>query len=323
MSSMTAYLRSLLRRSGATYLDLLKVLLPVLIVVEILDALDLSQWLAVPLDPVMRIVGLPGETAIVWAIGLLTGLYGGVGAYIALLPDLQMSVGQHSAFLTMLLFAHALPVEQAIVRRAGGSFAFTCILRIGTALAFGIIVTSLCEATGWLSEPAELLWAPGATQADEGLAGWLWSTANSLAILFVIITALIALLDGLKRLGSVEWMTQKLAPVLQWIGISRALAPLTMIGFLLGLTYGGALIIQAAKAEGVDGPSTRRSLYLLSMCHALIEDTLLVLALGADIMIVLVGRVLFTFAVMAGFAALTRSPAERGQPLPDNPPSER
>ena len=71
------------------------------------------------------------------------------------------------------------------------------------------------------------------------------------------------------------------------------------IGLLLGLTYGGALIIQATKDQDFTPRAKFLALSLLSLSHSLIEDTALMLALGADVWIVLVGRLVFTLALVA------------------------
>src|SRR5690606_41812690 len=56
---------------GAVYLTLLKVMVPALVVVKALDLFGATAWVAAALSPVMGLVGLPAETAIVWAAAML------------------------------------------------------------------------------------------------------------------------------------------------------------------------------------------------------------------------------------------------------------
>ncbi|MEL4378402.1 hypothetical protein [Brucella cytisi] len=44
----------------------------------------------------------------------------------------------------------------------------------------------------------------------------------------------------------------------------------------------------------------------MGLCHSLIEDTLIVVALGADIYVVLFGRLIFSIVLVAIFARLLR-----------------
>ena len=98
-------------------------------------------------------------------------------------------------------------------------------------------------------------------------------------------------------------------------GLEERAAPLTTVGVLLGLAYGGALIIEAAERENYSPRTRLLALSWLSLCHALIEDTLLILALGANIWVILVLRGLATLGVLAALAALTRPGTAWGRRL--------
>ena len=108
------------------------------------------------------------------------------------------------------------------------------------------------------------------------------------------------LLDVLERLGITRLVTRMLTPVLRLSGLEERAAPLTTVGVLLGLAYGGALIIEAAERENYSPRTRLLALSWLSLCHALIEDTLLILALGADVWVILVlrGLAIVTIAVL-------------------------
>ena len=289
------------RRSLVAFTDLVRIVLPVMVLVRIGEEFGLSQSLGVLLGPVMDIAGLPAETGVVWAIALLTGLYGGIGAYITLLPELSMTFAQHSILCAMMLFAHAIPVEQAIVRRAGAGFAVTSILRIGAALTYGAIVYWICARTGALSAPLDLSWLAGA-DASQGWISWTTATLKTLVSILGIIIGLHFMLDVLDRIGATQWMTNTLEPVLRVIGIDTRLAPMTMIGMLLGLTFGGGLIIQSTKETRYTPKARFLALSCLCLLHSVIEDTILMIAIGADIWVVLVGRAAFSLAIVAVMA---------------------
>ncbi|MBN1675517.1 MAG: hypothetical protein JXR37_31035 [Kiritimatiellae bacterium] len=72
----------------------------------------------------------------------------------------------------------------------------------------------------------------------------------------------------------------------------------------LGLTYGGALIIAEAKSGRLARHDIVSSLALMSLAHSLIEDTLLVLALGANISGVLLARIVFSLLCVLLLARL-------------------
>lgn len=292
------YLKNLARRSAQTFLVLVRIMLPVMVLVRVGEELGVPEILGGWLGPVMGLAGLPGEAGLVWAICILTGLYGGVGAYLTIMPELDISLGQHSVLCAMMLTAHAIPVEQAIVRKAGAGFVFTSLLRIVVAFGYGTCTAWLLSATDSLAQPLQPVWI-AAEFARPGWAGWAAATAESLATILLILTFLLVVLDVINAIGVTGHLTRLLEPVLKVVGMDARLAPVTTIGLLMGLAYGGALIIQVFKEQGF-GPRPRfMALACLSLLHGLVEDTTLMLAIGADVSVILLGRIIFVLAAIA------------------------
>ncbi|MBX3455697.1 hypothetical protein [Ferrovibrio sp.] len=308
------YLTALGRRTWRLFLDLIKIMLPVMLAVKLAEDFGLVAWLAGAIAPAFGITGLPPEAALVWVSTALVGIYGGLGALLGLGLGLEghisLSQGQLAALAAMMLFAHGLPMEQAIVRRAGASFWFTALLRAATALLYGSLVAHVSAATGWLAEPADLSRLAahnsdaGAGSGEIGWGEWLLGAAESFALIGLIILGLLMLLDAMDRLGITRRFTQALGPLLRWSGLDDKLAPVTTLGVLLGLTYGGGLIIEQARNGDFTPRQLVPALCWLSLSHALIEDTLLLWLLGADIWVILVGRVILTLAIVAGLVWL-------------------
>ena len=77
---------------------------------------------------------------------------------------------------------------------------------------------------------------------------------------------------------------------------------MTVVGVALGLSYGAGLLIRDLDA----GVMSRRDAYLalcfLGLLHSVIEDTLLIMALGADLSGILWARMIFAFVVIAVLA---------------------
>ncbi|WP_417816221.1 hypothetical protein [Thalassospira alkalitolerans] len=307
---MPRYLFDLFNRSQRLFITLIKVMLPVMIIVRIADEFGAVALASDLLSPVMGLIGLPPEAGLIWATCALVSIYGAVGAFIGLSAHLDMNAAQLSALCAMMLFAHGLPVEQAIVKRAGASLIATTALRLGAAVSYAALITWISNTTGWLSEPVDFSWMAGGETvvAATGLAGWIdWSmqTVKSLVVSFAVIVGLLIILDVLDKTGITNRITNGMMPILRVSGLSREVAPVTTIGVLLGLTYGGALIIDEARKNNFSPRTLFLSLSWLSLSHSLIEDTAIMLALGADIWVVLVGRVILTLLIIAALARLT------------------
>src|SRR5690606_35775079 len=123
----------LLQRCWRMFMTVAKLMVPVMLVVHLADQFGLvglaGQWIA----PAMSLLNLPPEAGIIWATTVFTGIFGGIATLATLAPSLDMTSAQLSALCAMMLFSHAIPVEQAIVRKAGASFWATAALRLGTA----------------------------------------------------------------------------------------------------------------------------------------------------------------------------------------------
>jgi len=86
------------------------------------------------------------------------------------------------------------------------------------------------------------------------------------------------------------------------MGIGKEATTITLVGITLGLSFGGGLLIKEAHAGHVSKKDIFTSLALLGFCHSLIEDTLLVLLLGAHLSGVLWLRLLFAFVVTSALS---------------------
>ena len=305
-----SYLLNLLRRSRRLFLVLIKVMLPIMVLVQIGQWLGWIDVLGGAIAPAMALLDLPPEAGMIWVAGMCVGVYGAIAALIGLAPNLDMNAAQLSVLCSMVLFAHGLPVEQAIVRRAGASFWATAALRVGAAIVYGGAVAWACRWGGWLQEPVSLGWLQSSALATDaqssGLLGWLRSTAMSLLLTYGVIVALLVLLDIFERIGLTRAITALLMPLLRLSGLDARVAPVTTVGVLLGLSYGGALIIEETDKNQLPARTRFLALAWISLSHSLIEDTALLLTLGADIWIILVGRILLTLAVVAFLARVIK-----------------
>ncbi|NLW51086.1 MAG: hypothetical protein GXY85_09645 [Candidatus Brocadiaceae bacterium] len=310
------------RDAFETFSTLAKVLVPVLLLTRILEQTGAILLLGEALSPVMGAVGLPGSMGLVWATAMLINMYGSMIVFASLAPAASLTVAQVTVLGCMILIAHGLPVELRVAQKAGSRLRAIGPLRVLAALALGWIVHRTCTAFGWLQQQSNPLLKPSAP--DPSWAAWTVAQVRNLAMIFVIILTLLVLLRVLKRLHVIDILIRPLTPLLHRLGLSENATPLTIIGMTLGLTYGGGLIIRESRSGRLSGRDVFFSLALLSLSHSLIEDTLLMMAIGAHVGGVLVGRVLFSIAVVYVLArTLGRLPDETFERLLVRPAAGR
>jgi hypothetical protein len=104
--------------------ELYTIMVPVIILVKILQELDLIRYLALPLKPLMTLVGLPAEMGLAWAAALLNSVYSGIIVFLQLAQSHgePLTTAQVTTLGTMMLIAHALPIEGGVARNAVRAF---------------------------------------------------------------------------------------------------------------------------------------------------------------------------------------------------------
>lgn len=290
--SFIGFFTDLLRDSWQTSVVLLKITIPVIIVVKILTELGVVGILAKILDPLMGVMDLPGSMGLVWATGMLTNLYGALAVFANLATASDITVAQATTIGAILLFAHSLPVEMSITKKAGAGFSAILALRIGSAFIYGTLLAWSCRLLQVWQQPANIIFQP--TESDTGLLSWIISQAEYLVLIMVIIFALLFMMRVLRIIGLLDLIERLLAPILPFFGMSRRAAPLTVIGMIVGLGYGGALILREAASGKLTRQDIFNSLALMGICHGLIEDTLLMVAIGGSLSGLLWLRILFS-----------------------------
>ena len=289
--------KGILWRSGRISLELYKIMIPIIIAVKILQDLGLIAWLALPLAPVMHLVGLPPEMGLVWATALVNNIYGSMIVFVSLAGQHDLSVAQVTVLGVMILVAHGLPVELQIVRKSGPKMGFQALLRVGGALLLGWMLSRIYAWGGWLQESSVVLLQPQAQSED--LLAWGLGQVWNLAMILVIITLLNVVMRVFTAIGLTGLCVRLLAPVLRLLGIGSEAGTLTIVGMVMGLSYGGGMIMHEAHSGKVPPKDIFSSLSLMGLSHSVFEDTMLMVVIGGHVSGLLWARIVFTLLVVA------------------------
>ncbi len=297
------------RRGFRTALVLLAFMVPISFGVVLLKwtgALGVvAQWIG----PAFGLVGLPGEAAVAFLTGALLNVYSGIAA----MEPMGLGGREITLLALMILISHNLPIESTVLHKAGSSGLRMLILRLASSFVAAAALNQVLPG-----EPASGATAAEVARAAFGaaLGDWamsaLWLVGK--IILFVLgVMVLQRILDEFKIMPI-------LARALKWPLALLGLPPRTIFLWLvantLGLAYGAAVIIEEARLGVLTKEETGAVNCSVAVCHSLLEDTLLFVAVGAWTFWIVAPRLLLAALVTWAYRLWVRSvpPARTSAP---------
>ena len=288
--------KSVLRDIVTVSVALFRVMIPTLIVVKLAQMAGAVDVLTKLAAPVVTLMGLPEDVAIVLTTTALTNPYAGLMVLAATPIEGGLSIGQASIMASFMLFTHGLPVEAAISRQAGIKATAVIVLRLAAAVLFGILLHVVFQATGAL-QGAALMNLPQFTE-NADLVTWALDQIKGLVFVFCVIVVLLFFLEGLRVIGVERVMRAMMRPVLTRLGMGDDASTIVIVGLTLGLGFGGGLMIKDVSQGKVGPKDAISALILINLFHSVFEDTTVMMLLGPSLFVILFARGLFSLGLV-------------------------
>lgn len=283
------------RKSGYTIWWLLKIILPVSLLVRLLDFYGLLTLMAGLLDPVFVYLGLPGSTAIVFITSIFLPLY----APLAIITSMSIGLRELTILALMCQVSHNLPVESAIQAKTGTPFWTVTALRITMSIVVGLVLNLILPQD--MGTPAFIRTEVMAVTSLTGvLLLWLKSSLQVMLLITVIVFSLNLLYRLLDVYRLIPKLSRGVEPLLRFFGLPASTAFLWLIGYIVGLAYGGALMMDQIRDGKVNRTDANLLNYHLAMSHSVLEDNLLFVALGVSLWWILGVRFVIAWIVVWG-----------------------
>jgi len=126
-----------------TLIDLLKLMVPIYIGVQLLSISGLLYIIADFCTPIMSIFGLPGEASLTLIVGYFSGIYASLGTLVTI----KLTAFQATTIGIMVSIAHNLISESAVVKKLGVSALASVAVRLFFSILFGFLYYRIF---GWL-----------------------------------------------------------------------------------------------------------------------------------------------------------------------------
>jgi len=275
---------------------LFKVILPVVIVIRALELIGAIPFLAKFLEPLTSFIGIDGSLGLVWMAAILVNIYAGLAAFASLQAIFDYSVAETTILGLIILIAHSLPIEVAIAKKSRISWIFNLSFRFINAIVAGKILNLIFTKYELFNEPNQsVLQVP-----NELVSNFEWAILQiqNFFIIFLIIFFIISTINVLKALGVWSLIINIMKIPLSYLGMSEKVANIILIGLTLGISFGGGFLIEESKKNNISKKDILLSLSFLSLCHSIIEDTILILLLGSHISGILFFRFIYTVIII-------------------------
>ena len=296
MKNFQKILHNILSETSKIFWILFKVILPVVVIIRFLELMGAIPYLAKFLEPLTGFIGIDGSLGLVWMAAILVNIYAGMAAFASLQAIFDYSVAETTILGLIILIAHSLPIEVAIARQSRVSAIFNLLFRFINAIIAGKILNLIFIKYDLFSEKnISFLKAPSTSVSN---IDWAILQIQNFLIIFLIIFSIITTINILKYLGIWQIIINILRAPLSYLGMSDKVANIILIGLTLGISFGGGFLIEESKKNNISKKDILLSLSFLSLCHSIIEDTILILLLGSHISGVLFFRFIYTVIII-------------------------
>lgn len=281
-----------LRPAVKTTSWLLKIMIPISLSVCLLQYYGVIAWCAQWLNPLFCHIGLPGASSIAFLTGATVTTY----AALAVMMTMELTLRQATIIAIMVLICHALPLECTVVKKVGSRPIRMGLLRIAGALLAAMYLNLVLPE---MSEPfSALSLSASDTSIWQVLQGWLMSSLKLSAMIFAIIYALMFIQRLMERYGLMQKLVRPLSPIMVLFGLPPSAAYLWLVGNVLGISYGSAVMIQLEEEGKISLEEADEVNYHLIMNHSMLEDTLVFATAGVSAIWILTTRLLFALILV-------------------------
>ncbi|MDD5168186.1 MAG: hypothetical protein PHN75_05170 [Syntrophales bacterium] len=283
-----------LKKGLQAFVWMMKIILPVSLFTTLLAW---SGWLGkidFVIEPVMTLFNLPAMAALPLLIGMLANIYGAIAAMVVL----PFNQGQMTLMAIFLLMAHNL-IQEGIVQGQSGIHPIKITLfRVITASITAVILSPWLVVTP--SSAVIVSAVVPVTQLSLGaeLVHWLDTTFWLSIKMFFIIMAILIALEIVKTLDWIMPIVRFISPLLRFMGLDQKVGLLWMTAVVFGLAYGGAVIVEEARANHLTKEELEMLHLSISINHSMVEDPLLFVALGLNAVWLYLPRIVIAIATV-------------------------
>ena len=241
---------------------ILRLMIPISLGVVLLQYLGVIDFISHYTSPLFKLVGLPGEAALVYITAALVNIY----SAIAVMSTFTFDDRAITILAISSLIAHNLIVETAVQRKTGSSAMAMVATRLGLSI-LSLVVMNFLVPAATLSVVTSSSTGPNVGFADV-LYSWLESSILLSIKVVVLVFALNLLQQVMRQLGIIEVLSKVLRPLLAIFGLPSRTSFLWIVANTLGLAYGSAVMISEVEAGNISKEEADLLNYHVAVSHS-------------------------------------------------------
>jgi hypothetical protein len=140
----------------------------------------------------------------------------------------------------------------------------------------------------------------------EVMQEWLVSSVKLSIMIIAIIYSLMVIQRVMDDLGIMYKLVKPIEPLMTFFGLPRNAAYLWLVGNVLGISYGSAMMISLEESGQISKEEANEVNYHLIMNHSMLEDTMVFATAGVSAVWILTTRILFAFLLVWGRRAFVK-----------------
>jgi len=269
---------------------ILKIYIPVSLFTAFLERIGFLAFIAPFFEPLMKLLGLPGEAALVLIAAYVNNLF----AALAAASVIDLTFRQITIIAIVTGFAHNLFVETGVLMKLKMGRAGIAFSRIIFGLLVGFVMNLIMP-----EDIRGVILNPYAAAGDFSWINLLLKVSITglqiIALMFVIML-IYELLILWKHSAKIK---EKLTVFTRMFDMSPAALAPWMVGTFIGIAYGAGILFRLNKDRRLNHKDV--CLLTVSMClvHAVIEDTMIFVLVGANLWWLLGVRVLLMIIILS------------------------
>ncbi len=285
LERLANYVKSSLPQGMKTVLWLLKLTIPVSFAVFLLDFLGILNIIAGWVTPLFKLIGLSGQASVVLITSFFTNIY----SAIAVMTTLAIGYREGTILAVMCLISHALIVETAIQKKTGSNPWRMIVTRLSGSFIAAILLNVILPVQPIIA-PVNLIHETKEFVPEFHI--WFANISVTILKIVILVNLLLILQKILNEFGLIKWLLMPFTPLLRIMGLPASTGFLWMVAYTLGLSYGGAIMISQSEEVKLNPEDADLLNHHIALSHSQLEDTLLFVAVGYPIVILVLPRIL-------------------------------